>query len=70
MGIYLIFDYEERNLKNHLKIYNKENRKWCIIIGENEMKNNQVILKNMKSGQQFQISVENLLEGIKEKMKC
>jgi len=69
-GICLIFDYEERNLKNHLKIYNRENRKWCIIIGENEMKNNQVILKNMKSGQQFQISVENLLDGIKEKMKC
>lgn len=69
-GIRVIFDYEDRSIKNHLKICDREKIKWCIIIGENELKKEEIILKNMEKGEQFTIKVQNIVNEIKEKIRC
>ena len=53
------------NLKKSLKYANKINAKVAIIIGENEYNNSLVTYKNLESGEQFLISLEDLLKKIK-----
>ena len=53
------------NLKKSLKYANKINAKVAIIIGENEYNNSLVTYKNLESGKQILISLEDLLKKIK-----
>jgi len=69
-NIKIAFDFEDRDLSSHLKILNREKKKWCIIIGENEIQNNQIILKDMENGTQFLINEKDIVKEIKEKIKC
>ena len=41
-------DYKTKNLKNHLKAADKENVKYCAIIGSNEMKDGTIWVKNLE----------------------
>lgn len=52
-------------LKKALNIANRENIKYTIIIGEDELKNNCVSLKNMISGEQEIVSIDSLVNKIK-----
>ncbi len=63
-------DYEERNLKEHLSIANKLGKKWCIILGENEIEKKVLILKNMEDGSQIELKEDTMIEKIKEIVKC
>ncbi len=63
-------DYEERSLSEYLRIANKTGKKWCIILGDNEVDKGIVLLKNMENGIQEEIKQENIIEKIKEKIKC
>ncbi|MBE1616049.1 hypothetical protein IDF54_14435, partial [Flavobacterium sp. SaA2.13] len=49
------------NLKKSLKYANKINAIVAIILGENEYNNSLVTYKNLESGEQFLISLEDLL---------
>jgi histidyl-tRNA synthetase len=42
-------DYKAKNLKNHLKAADKVNAKYCCIIGENEMRDKTVWVKNLEA---------------------
>ena len=53
------------NLKKSLKYANKINAIVAIIIGENEYNNSLVTYKNLESGEQFLISLKDLLKKIK-----
>ena len=53
------------NLKKSLKYANKINATVAIILGENEYSNSLVTYKNLESGEQFLISLEDLLKKIK-----
>ncbi|MGC8976214.1 MAG: histidine--tRNA ligase [Candidatus Ratteibacteria bacterium] len=63
-------DYEERSLSEYLRIANKTGKKWCIILGDNEVDKGIVLIKNMENGIQEEIKQENIIEKIKEKIKC
>ncbi|OGJ38294.1 MAG: histidine--tRNA ligase [Candidatus Pacebacteria bacterium RIFOXYB1_FULL_39_46] len=52
--IYPVFD----KLGKQLKYANQNNIPWVLIVGEDEVKNNQISLKNMASGEQQTISPE------------
>ena len=53
------------NLKKSLKYANKINATVAIILGENEYNNSLVTYKNLESGKQILISLEDLLKKIK-----
>lgn len=63
-------DYEDRKLSDYLRIASKNRRKWCIILGENEIEKGVIILKDMERGIQEEIKEEEIIEKIKEKLKC
>ncbi len=59
--------YLDKGFKQKMKYANRMNNKYIIIIGEDEVNNNTVVLKNMISGNQMTISF-NELASLKEKI--
>ncbi len=53
-------DYLGRSLKGQMKYAGKLNARFVAIIGENELQNNTVMLKNMTSGEQQEIPQEEI----------
>jgi histidyl-tRNA synthetase len=41
--------YKKRNLKAHLKAADKANAKYCAILGENELNNNTIWVKDLEN---------------------
>ena len=54
--------YIDKGFKQKMKYANKINVKYAILIGEDEIKENVVTLKNMITGDQEKITIEELLE--------
>lgn len=54
----VVIDYTPRNLKNHLKAADKANTSFCCVIGENEMKNQTIWVKNLENKTEEIISLE------------
>ncbi|MFN4226887.1 MAG: histidine--tRNA ligase [Candidatus Ratteibacteria bacterium] len=63
-------DYEERSISEHLRIANKNEKKLCIILGENEIKKGVVIVKNMETGFQEEVKEKEIVKVLKERLKC
>jgi len=60
-------DYASRSLKAKMRQANDLNARFCIIIGEDELTRGTVSLKDMESGQQREMSEEELLRQLKTK---
>ncbi len=60
----VLMDLQRRSFKAQFREADKSNAKYCIIIGENEVNNNKITIKNLKSGEQAEIA-SNLLNTIK-----
>jgi len=58
-------DYESRSLKGAMRRANDLSAKQVLIIGEDELKKGVVTLKDMASGEQKEIKVENLITEFK-----
>nr|MBS9778937.1 histidine--tRNA ligase [Campylobacteraceae bacterium] len=43
----VFLDYQPRSLKAHLKQADKKNAFYCLCVGENELKNNSIWVKNL-----------------------
>ena len=61
-----LLNIENQKLGKKFKYADKLNIKYVIVIGEDEIKNNVVSLKNMVSGEQQKIDLENAIKIIKE----
>lgn len=61
-------DLLDRSLKAQMREANRLNSKFALILGENEYQNNSVVVKNLQTGNQEEISWDNLLDYLKEKM--
>lgn len=57
-------DYLERSIKAQFKLANKRNSRFTIVIGENEIIENKVILKDMKNSTQTEICIENIVDEV------
>ena len=58
--------YEEKGLKAKMKYANRLSIPYVCILGEDEEKQNKVTLKDMESGEQELISVDEMIKKIKE----
>jgi len=68
-GIYAVCGYTERGLKGQMKEANKLNSSLVIILGEDELKNNSCVLKNMVDSTQETVSLNDIIEIINDKDK-
>ena len=57
---------DKAKIKNQFKYASRQNIPYIIIIGEDEIKNNTVSIKNMESGEQKTVSLEECIEIIKK----
>lgn len=57
-GVFVEYDICERSLKSQLKYADKKNIKYNIVIGEEEIANNNAKLKNMITGEEARITLE------------
>ena len=55
---------EGGNLSKNLKKISKKNRKLIIIVGDEEIQNKQVILKDLSTGEQIKIQETDILKKI------
>lgn len=65
-GIKANMDYAGRSMKAQMKQANKFNAPYVVIMGEDEVKNNIVQLKNMANSEQDSVSLENVAEHLKK----
>ncbi|MBO6304126.1 MAG: histidine--tRNA ligase [Selenomonadaceae bacterium] len=64
-GIKANMDYAWRSMKAQLKQANKFSAPYVVIMGEDEVKNNIVQLKNMANSEQDSVSLDNIVERLK-----
>lgn len=62
-------DYTARSLKAQMKYANKMNAKHITVIGEDEINNNKIKVKNMENGSEEEIQLNQLLEYMKNKQQ-
>jgi len=65
----VVTDSLNRNLKAQMKEANKLNVSYSIILGENELKDNKLIIKNMSTGNQEEIAIDELSFFFKNNIK-
>ena len=58
-------DYQRRSLKAAMRLADKRKVNWVILVGEEERREGKVTLKNMKSGEQNRLSVEEVIEKVR-----
>lgn len=56
--------YLEKDFKKKLRYADKSNTKYIIIIGEDEINNNYITLKNMEDGNQEKLSIEEVINKL------
>ena len=64
-GVSSDLDYLRRSLKSAMRQADKKQLQWIIIVGEEEVKENRVTLKNMKSGEQGKYTIEEVIERVR-----
>lgn len=64
-GILADIDYEGRSIKGAMRKASDSNAKFTLIIGDNELKKETIMLKNMDSGEQKEIKISDLIKEIK-----
>ena len=65
-GLNVQVDFENKKIVKKFKYADKLNVKYVIVIGEEEVKNNVVTLKNMLTGEQNTLEIEKAIEIIKK----
>ncbi|MXQ54352.1 histidine--tRNA ligase [Shimazuella alba] len=59
-------DYLDRKLKAQLKTANRLNARYVVILGEEELANNQIQIKQMETGEQTSIAMDKLVSYLLE----
>jgi histidyl-tRNA synthetase len=62
-------DFFGRKVKAQFKNADKMNTKFTIVIGEEELNQNKIVLKNMKTQEQTDIHLENIVSVLTQKME-
>jgi len=61
-----LIEYKERSLRNQMSRANKLGASWVLIVGEEEMRSKKYQLKNMSTGEQVEVSQEDIIKVIRE----
>jgi len=62
-------DYEERSIKSQLRRAGNLGCRYVVILGENELKKEVAILKEMKTGSQVEVKLDSLVKEIAAKVR-
>jgi histidyl-tRNA synthetase len=62
-------DYLDRKVKAQFKAADRLNAKYVAVLGEDELKNNRINVKNMATGEQVEIEIDSLLQYFAENHK-
>ncbi len=68
VGLAVDMDYCEKSFKSQLRTAQRKNARRVIIVGEDELKENCVMLKNMADSRQEKISLDGLAEKVKNNL--
>ena len=68
-GIRAELDYEGKSLKSQMRRADKLKARYVLILGEDELKRGKATLRNMETKSQEEISIDRVLETLKEKVK-
>ncbi|MFT5723923.1 MAG: histidyl-tRNA synthetase [Bacteroidia bacterium] len=63
-GLTAVVYPDHKKIKKQFDYANKSGFNWVAVVGDNEIKDQVVQLKNMTTGQQDQVSIENLIEHL------
>ncbi|MEM1502267.1 histidine--tRNA ligase [Domibacillus sp. 8LH] len=63
-------DYQDRKMKAQLKASDRQHARFTAILGEDELAENQITVKDMAAGSQDQVSLDELAGYIKTKMEA
>ena len=66
-GVIVETDYMDRSVKAQMKYANKLHAKYTVIIGENEINENSANIKQMETGEQTSVSLDEIAAFIKGK---
>lgn len=66
-GVSADMDCSGRSIKAQFKLANRENAKYCVVVGDTELANGTVVLKDLASGHQTTLARGHLLAALKEK---
>ncbi len=61
-------DHLDRSVKAQFKYANKIQAKYTVVIGDDELENNQAALKNMETGEQKEIKISELVKELKKEL--
>jgi len=67
-GIASDMDYLNRSLKAAMRAANDASARYTIILGENELEKNTIMLKDMSSGEQEEVKIQEFIIEIKKRM--
>ena len=67
-GIKTEMEFEDKSLKSQMKQADRMGAEHVLIVGDNEIKEGKVILRNMKTKDQVSIPIENMVENIRAKI--
>ncbi len=68
-GINVITSFDKRGLGKQFQLAEKQGIQFCVIIGSEEAAAQKSSLKDLKTGQQIEVSLEDLAEEIKRRMQ-
>ncbi len=63
-GITAEYDIMNRDMKKQLEYAGKKGICYALIVGEKEVKSGRFVLKDMKSGRQKEVSIEDVIKGL------
>ncbi len=64
-GVSCAMDFENRNLKNSMKLADRSKAKYALIIGEEELTKGKFVLRDMSNREQLELTETELLEKLK-----
>jgi histidyl-tRNA synthetase len=64
-GIIAEKDHCDRGLKSQMKYADKEMFRYVVVVGDDEISSNKAVLKNMRNGEQKEISLDSLVDRLK-----
>ena len=63
-GIASEVDYQRRSVKAAMRQADKRKVEWVVLVGDDEVQQGQITLKNMKNGEQQKLSLQDMVEKI------
>jgi len=63
-GFKAAISYEGRSLKGQLRQANKERFRYCLILGDEELRRHEVILRDMAKGEQERTPLSQVMERL------